>query len=65
MGREKALMELAGKPLIRHAVKKLHRVCIDVQILTNNEELERFAPVVHDIHQDCGPMSGMEAGLCH
>lgn len=65
MGRDKALAELAGKPLIRHAVKKLKRVCIDVQILTNNEQLERFAPIVRDIHPDCGPMSGMEAGLCH
>ena len=65
MGRDKALMKLGGKPLIRHAVKKLRRVCIDVQILTNNEQLEAFAPVVHDVHPDCGPMSGMEAGLAH
>lgn len=65
MGRDKALMELAGKPLIRHAVKKLRRVCMDVRILTNNEELETFAPIVHDIHPGCGPMSGMEAGLRH
>lgn len=65
MGRDKALMELAGKPLIRHAVKKLRRVCMDVRILTNNEEFERFAPIVRDIHPECGPMSGMEAGLLH
>jgi molybdopterin-guanine dinucleotide biosynthesis protein A len=65
MGRDKALMKLAGKPLIRHAVKKLSRVCIDVQILTNNEQLEAFAPIVHDVHPGCGPMSGMEAGLFH
>jgi molybdopterin-guanine dinucleotide biosynthesis protein A len=65
MGSDKALMKLGGKPLIRHAVKKLSRVCIDVQILTNNEELEAFAPIVHDIHPGCGPMSGMEAGLDH
>jgi molybdopterin-guanine dinucleotide biosynthesis protein A len=65
MGRDKALMELAGKPLIRHAVKKLRRVCMDVRILTNSEELEAFAPIVRDIHPGCGPMSGMEAGLRH
>jgi molybdenum cofactor guanylyltransferase len=65
MGRDKALMELAGKPLIRHAVKKLRRLCMDVRILTNNEELEQFAPIVRDIHPGCGPMSGMEAGLRH
>jgi molybdopterin-guanine dinucleotide biosynthesis protein A len=65
MGRDKALMELAGKPLIRHVVKKLRRVCMDVRILSNNDELEAFAPIVRDIHPGCGPMSGMEAGLRH
>jgi molybdenum cofactor guanylyltransferase len=65
MGRDKALLELAGKPLIRHAVKKLRRVCMDVRILSNNEELGAFAPIVCDIHPGCGPMSGMEAGLRH
>lgn len=63
MGRDKALMELAGEPLIRHAVKKLRRVCADVRISTDNEELEAFAPIVHDIHPGCGPISAMEAGL--
>jgi molybdopterin-guanine dinucleotide biosynthesis protein A len=65
MGRDKALMELAGKPLIQHAVKKLRRVCADVRISTDNEELEAFAPIVRDIHPGCGPMSGLEAGLRH
>jgi molybdopterin-guanine dinucleotide biosynthesis protein A len=65
MGRDKALIELAGEPLIRHAVKKLRRVCMDVRILGNNEELAAFAPMVPDIHPGCGPMSGMEAGLRH
>lgn len=65
MGRDKALIELAGKPLIRHAVKKLRRVCMDVRILTDNEEFAAFGPIVRDIHPGCGPMSGMEAGLRH
>jgi molybdenum cofactor guanylyltransferase len=65
MGRDKALIELAGKPLIEHAVKKLRRVCVDVRLLTNNQQLETFAPIVQDIHPGCGPMSGMEAGLQH
>jgi molybdopterin-guanine dinucleotide biosynthesis protein A len=65
MGREKALVELAGKPLIGHAVEKVRRVCMDVRILSNNEELAVFTPIVRDIHPGCGPMSGMEAGLRH
>jgi molybdopterin-guanine dinucleotide biosynthesis protein A len=65
MGKDKALLELAGKPLVRHAVKKLRRVCMDVRILSDNPLLEPYAPLVPDIHPDCGPMSGMEAGLAH
>ena len=36
MGRDKALLELAGKPLVLHAVTKLRRVCADVHILSGN-----------------------------
>lgn len=65
MGQNKALMELAGKPLIRHAVKKLRRVCMDVRVLGDNPKFSDYAPVVADIHPGCGPMSGMEAALIH
>jgi molybdopterin-guanine dinucleotide biosynthesis protein A len=59
------LLELAGKPLIRHAVKKLRRVCMDVRVLSDNPELAAYAPIVPDIHPGCGPMGGMEAALAH
>ncbi len=65
MGRDKALLELAGKPLVAHAVAKLRRLCAEVAILSNNEALTAFAPVVRDLHPDCGPMSGLEAALAH
>lgn len=63
MGRDKALLELAGEPLVRHAVKKLRRVCMDVRILSDNAELAAYAPIVPDLHPGCGPMGGMEAAL--
>ena len=65
MGRDKALLELAGKPLVEHAVIKLRRICREFAVLSNNPELERFAPVVRDLHPGCGPMSGLEAALAH
>jgi len=65
MGQEKSLLELAGKPLIAHAVEKLRRFCADVSILANNEVFGGFAPTVPDLHPGCGPMSGMEAALVH
>jgi molybdopterin-guanine dinucleotide biosynthesis protein A len=65
MGRDKALIELAGKPLVLHAVVKLRRVCIDVSILSENQALDAYAPLVRDLHPGCGPMGGMEAALLH
>ena len=65
MGQDKALLKLAGKPLVRHAVKKLRRVCMDVRILSDNPELAAYAPIVPDLHPGCGPMGGMEAALAH
>lgn len=65
MGRDKALLELAGKPLVRHAVEKLRRVCMDVRVLSANPELAIFAPLVPDLHPGCGPLGGMEAALAH
>ena len=65
MGQDKALLELAGKPLVLHAVVKLRRVCMEVNILGNNPALDAYAPLVTDLHPECGPMGGMEAALLH
>ena len=65
MGRDKALMELAGRPLLRHALKKLRRVCMDVRALGANPEFAAYAPIVPDLHPYCGPLGGMEAALSH
>ncbi len=65
MGADKSLLRLAGRPLIEHAVTKLRRICVEVHILTNNPALAGYAPVVGDIHPDCGPIGGIEAALAH
>jgi molybdopterin-guanine dinucleotide biosynthesis protein A len=65
MGTDKALLELAGKPLIQRAVDTLSQVCSDVHILSNRPELSSFAPLVPDIHPGCGPLGGIEAALLH
>jgi molybdopterin-guanine dinucleotide biosynthesis protein A len=71
MGRDKALLELAGKPLIEHALRKMQRVCVDVRILgganggdpAHAQALAAYAPVVFDLHPGCGPIGGIEAAL--
>jgi molybdopterin-guanine dinucleotide biosynthesis protein A len=65
MGRDKALLELGGKPLIAHAVTKLRRLCTDVQILGANPALAVYAPLVRDLHPGCGPIGGIEAAFAH
>jgi molybdopterin-guanine dinucleotide biosynthesis protein A len=65
MGTDKSLLPLARKPLIQHAVAKLRRLCADVHILSSNPSLSAFAPLVPDIHPDCGPIGGIEAALTH
>jgi molybdopterin-guanine dinucleotide biosynthesis protein A len=63
MGSDKALLELAGKQLVLHATTKLRRLCAEVSILGNDSALERFAPLVRDLHPGCGPLGGIEAAL--
>ena len=65
MGTDKALLQLAGQPLIVRAVAKVHRLCADVHILGGNTALAAYAPLIADIHPGCGPIGGMEAGLQH
>jgi molybdopterin-guanine dinucleotide biosynthesis protein A len=69
MGSDKALLQLGGKPLIEHAVRKLRRICTDVHILAGepgrHDALAAYAPLVHDLHPGSGPVGGIEAALAH
>ncbi|HEY2038852.1 MAG TPA: molybdenum cofactor guanylyltransferase [Edaphobacter sp.] len=65
MGQDKALLHLAGRTLIDHAVSKLADLTPDVYILGSRAELASFAPLVPDLHESCGPLGGMEAALTH
>jgi molybdopterin-guanine dinucleotide biosynthesis protein A len=65
MGTDKALLQLAGKPLIAHAVAKLLRITHHVHILSSNPALADFAPLVPDLHPHSGPIGGIEAALAH
>jgi molybdenum cofactor guanylyltransferase len=65
MGTDKALLQLAGKPLIAHAVTKLRRITPHVHILSSNPALADYAPLVPDLHPNTGPIGGIEAALTH
>src|SRR5450631_3928259 len=63
MGRDKALLEWCGIPLIERAVRSLRSVTSTVRIVGDREDLARFAPVVADTFPASGPLGGIHAAL--
>ena len=63
MGRDKALLELGGRPMVQIAVEKLQSFCAQVWIAGNRDDLASFAKVVREQRMDAGPAAGIEAGL--
>lgn len=63
MGRDKALLELGGRPLIEIALGLLRGLGIEPRICGTRPDLTRFAPVLPDNHPGCGPLAGIEAAL--
>lgn len=63
MGRDKALVEVGGRPMVEIAVEKLRTFCATVSIVGNRDDLAPFAPVVREARVHCGPGAGVEAGL--
>lgn len=63
MGADKALLELAGLPLIAYALEALRGAGIEPKIAGARSELSVFAPVIADAEPDCGPLGGICAAL--
>lgn len=63
MGRDKALVEFQGEPLIARALRSLGEVCTEVGIAGGGAELEAFGPRVMDERPGCGPLGGIVSAL--
>lgn len=63
MGRNKALVELSGEPLILRALKILRDAGLEPRIAGARTELSRFAPVIADAEPGRGPLSGICVAL--
>jgi molybdenum cofactor guanylyltransferase len=65
MGRDKALIEFQGKPIIAHVIDTLRELSDDVGIVANRSDT--YSPfgarVVPDYDPPCGPLGGIAAGL--
>ena len=66
MGRDKALIEIGGKPLVEHVIDKAGLFTDSVLIITNQPGFKRFGfPCHQDIIENCGPLGGIYTGLFH
>jgi molybdopterin-guanine dinucleotide biosynthesis protein A len=67
MGRDKVLLEFAGKPLVAHALDILEQADLPVVIAgaatAARASLEAFAPVIEDASPGLGPLSGICVAL--
>ena len=63
MGRDKALIEFSGEPLIVRALKLLRESGAEARIAGARANLERFAPVIADPEPGRGPLGGICAAL--
>lgn len=63
MGADKALVELAGRPLIAYALDALRGAGLAPSIAGARSSLGRFAPVAMDAEPDRGPLGGICAAL--
>jgi molybdopterin-guanine dinucleotide biosynthesis protein A len=63
MGSDKALLELAGKPLIANAVALARSVTNCVAVVGDPETFSAFGTVIPDMFPGRGPLAGIHAAL--
>jgi molybdopterin-guanine dinucleotide biosynthesis protein A len=62
MGRDKALLEVDGAPLVRHVIEALRPVCVDVLVVTKAPL--RYASLGVRIVADADPRRAALVGIC-
>lgn len=67
MGRDKAFLEIAGRPLIEHILQSLRHVTDKIIIVTNSPQAysSYSAQIVTDAFDKRGPLTGIYSGLLH
>ena len=65
LGQNKALIQVAGIPLIERVARRLHSIVTDIELVTHTPEQFAFLglPMARDIHPGIGTLGGLHAGL--
>jgi molybdopterin-guanine dinucleotide biosynthesis protein A len=63
MGTDKALLELAGRPLIERMLELAGSACREVYVVGDPSKFSPWAPVIHDLYAGQGPLAGIHAAL--
>lgn len=63
MGRDKALVEFAGRPLVERALTILHEAGLEARIAGARSSLGSYAPIVDDAEPGRGPLDGICAAM--
>jgi molybdopterin-guanine dinucleotide biosynthesis protein A len=63
MGRDKALVPFAGRPLIEHALSALRQAGLPASIAGGQPSLAAYAPLIADAESALGPLSGICTAL--
>jgi molybdenum cofactor guanylyltransferase len=63
MGRDKALLQFRGGPLIEHALVNLRALGFSPRIAGTRPDLGAYAPIIPDNYPGSGPLAGIEAAL--
>jgi molybdopterin-guanine dinucleotide biosynthesis protein A len=65
MGRDKAFLELGGRPLIVHVIERMARVCAEVLVVASDARpyTGLGVPLVEDRFHGVGVLGGLHAGL--
>jgi molybdopterin-guanine dinucleotide biosynthesis protein A len=63
MGADKSFVAVDGCTLLARMLELAHSVTDEVRIVGEATKYSQFAPVIQDIHRDCGPLGGIHAAL--
>jgi len=63
MGKDKAFLEIEGRPLLARALDVLRAVTPEVRVAGPVEKFAAYRPVVEDIYPERGPLAGIHAAL--